>query len=276
MLNLIASDIVAHGTKLHYYRAGGDKPPLVLLHGLTDDGLCWTPVAAALADRFDVIMVDARGHGMSDAPEDAYTLTTLATEAASFVRNLALEKPMLLGHSMGAVTALTLAALYPDVPRAIIFEDPPPFWNFQNTTPEQIESRNAFIEWIAGLKKKTRDELLAEGHKSNPLWSEAEFGPWADSKYRCSIRVSKLAFPEDVPALDFDTLFKSIKCPAILIHADCKRGALTGDTDIAMLKEWLPHLQTYFIPGAGHNIRREQFSQYTDVVLKALTEIPDM
>ena len=36
---------VSHGTKLHYYRTGGPKPPLVLLHGITDDGLCWAPVA---------------------------------------------------------------------------------------------------------------------------------------------------------------------------------------------------------------------------------------
>jgi N-formylmaleamate deformylase len=60
-----SGDVTANGIRLHYTRTGGDKPPLVLAHGVTDDGLCWTPVAAALAPDYDVIMVDARGHGRS-------------------------------------------------------------------------------------------------------------------------------------------------------------------------------------------------------------------
>src|SRR5690349_3955745 len=138
MFSPTSADVVVQGTKLHYYRAGCDKPPLVLAHGLTDDGLCWTPVAEVLADTHDVIMVDARGHGKSDAPEDGYTLTNLAADLAGVIRELALDKPVILGHSMGAITALTLAASYPDMPRAILLEDPPPFWNFQSITPEQI------------------------------------------------------------------------------------------------------------------------------------------
>ena len=40
--------VEANGVRLHYTRTGGDKPPVVLAHGVTDDGLCWSPVAAAL------------------------------------------------------------------------------------------------------------------------------------------------------------------------------------------------------------------------------------
>ena len=63
-----AGDIVANGIRLHYTRTGGAKPPLVLAHGVTDDGLCWSRLAEALAPSFDVVMVDARGHGRSQAP----------------------------------------------------------------------------------------------------------------------------------------------------------------------------------------------------------------
>ena len=45
MLNLTSVDVVANGVKLNYYRTGGSKPLLVLVHGITDDGLCWTPRA---------------------------------------------------------------------------------------------------------------------------------------------------------------------------------------------------------------------------------------
>jgi pimeloyl-ACP methyl ester carboxylesterase len=273
MFTPTSADISAHGTRLHYYRIGGDKPPLILAHGLTDDGLCWTPVAEMLADAYDVIMVDTRGHGKSEAPETGYTLLNITTELAHVIRGLSLEKPVILGHSMGAITALMLAALFPDMPRSILLEDPPPFWNFQSITPEQMESRNAFIEWIGGLKRKTRDELLTEGRNTNPTWSEAELGPWVDSKHRCSTRVADLALPEDVPSLDFETLFKAITCHTLLISASVERGALSSKEDITMLKELLPHLKVEYVVDAGHNIRREQFSQYIKIVLGALAEI---
>ena len=105
---------VSHGTKLHYCRTGGPRPPLVLLHGITNDGLCWRPVAEALAKEYDVIMVDLRGHGRSDAPEDGYDYETMATEVAALIEGLALENPVVMGHSLGAMTSLTLAGLNPE------------------------------------------------------------------------------------------------------------------------------------------------------------------
>ena len=67
-----SGDVEANGLRLHYTRTGGAKPPVVLAHGFSDDGLCWTPVAEALEAEYDVIMVDARGHGRSEARERGY------------------------------------------------------------------------------------------------------------------------------------------------------------------------------------------------------------
>ena len=58
------NDLTVNGAQLHYYRSGdGSKPPLVLAHGFSDDGLCWQMTAADLQAEYDVIMPDARGHG---------------------------------------------------------------------------------------------------------------------------------------------------------------------------------------------------------------------
>ena len=69
-------DISSNGIRIHYYRTGGvDKPPLILAHGFTDNGLCWTRTAEALMSEFDVVMVDARNHGLSGAgPADVGSL----------------------------------------------------------------------------------------------------------------------------------------------------------------------------------------------------------
>ena len=103
--------VEANGLRLHYMRTGGNQPPLLLTHGFSDDGLCWTPVAEQLAADYDVIMLDARGHGRSAGPEEGYGSVEHATDVAGVIAALGLPRPAVLGHSMGAATALALAGL---------------------------------------------------------------------------------------------------------------------------------------------------------------------
>jgi pimeloyl-ACP methyl ester carboxylesterase len=58
--------VLTNGIRIHYWRSGGNKPPLVLAHGSSDDGLCWTNLAKELEANFDIILPDARGHGLSE------------------------------------------------------------------------------------------------------------------------------------------------------------------------------------------------------------------
>jgi len=119
-------DIQANGITIHYYRTdGNNKPPILLLHGFTDSGLCWPRVAHDLEGSYDVTMTDARGHGHSGDSAADFSLALLADDAAAVIGALNLEKPYVLGHSMGAMTAATVAATYPDLVRAIVLEDPP-------------------------------------------------------------------------------------------------------------------------------------------------------
>src|SRR5439155_24925376 len=119
-------NVQANGITIHYHRTGGNnKPSIVLLHGVTDSGLCWSRVAHDLEGSYDVVMTDARGHGRSGGIATGFSTTILADDAAAAIRALGLEKPYLFGHSMGARTAATFAATHPDLVRAIALEDPP-------------------------------------------------------------------------------------------------------------------------------------------------------
>src|SRR5215211_7829462 len=150
-----SGEVAANGLRLHYTRTGGDKPALVLAHGFSDDGLCWTPVARALERDYDVIMIDARGHGQSQAAEQDYNDLDLGHDLAGVIAALGLRRPAVLGHSMGAATALALAGAHPDVPGAILLEDPPARWVAQpDGGPGDQTWRARMHDRITGFKTK--------------------------------------------------------------------------------------------------------------------------
>jgi N-formylmaleamate deformylase len=263
----------ARGTKLHYYRGGDSRKSIVLVHGITDDGLCWLPVVEVLSDEYDVIMVDLRGHGKSEAPEEGYDRETMALELSALIDNLHLERPILIGHSLGGLVAMTLASLSPNLPRAMILEDPAPSWRRRPPTPEEVITRAEMRLWMEELKRKTRDELLEMARSENPSWPEAELVPWVDSKQRFSQKIVHIIDTLGFGPMESPSLVDRIVCPVLLITADPKRGAILTDDDVAELQKSVPHMKRVHIPDAGHNIRREQFSLYMEAVQTFLTQM---
>jgi pimeloyl-ACP methyl ester carboxylesterase len=118
--------VYANGIRIHYYHAGSNprKPVMVMVHGVTDNGLCWTTLTWKLQDQYDIYMPDTRGHGLSDPFTPIDDADTLVKDVAEFVRAMKFEKPILMGHSMGAATVMRLGAEDPDLAKAIIMLDP--------------------------------------------------------------------------------------------------------------------------------------------------------
>lgn len=257
---------ISHGTKLHYYRSDSQKPPLVLIHGITDDGLCWTPVAEVLATSYDVIMLDLRGHGKSDAPDDGYDYKTMATEVAGLIIGLGLEKPVVMGHSLGAMITLVLASLFSELPRSIILEDPPALWRTTPPSKEELELRADMRAWLYDIKRKTHSELHEVAKTENPTWSQAEIDPWVDSKHRFSLEITQILDSRETVLVDFPTIFGGIRCPSLLLTADPTQGAILTDEGDRELQQLVPKLQREHIPGAGHNIRRDQYPVYMQTI----------
>jgi len=261
MASWYTGDTVVNGVRLHFTRTGGNKPPIVLAHGFSDSGLCWTPVAQALEADYDLVMVDARGHGLSDAPETGYTLTEMASDLQGLIVGLGLVRPAIIGHSMGGGTTLAVAGLYPDLPGAIILEDAGAL-NDADFPRRQEGQENPFLSRLSRLQAKTRDELIAEMRASSG-WPEAELGPWADAKLQFNLRAAQF---HPTNGITWTELMPRITCPALLITADLDRGAMVRPEMAAAMQQQMPQLQIAHIPGAGHSIRREQFDRYIAVV----------
>ena len=262
-----SGDVSANGISIHYHRTGGEKPPLVLNHGATDNGLCWTRLAKALEGDFDIIMPDARGHGLSDAPDDGYDSTTRAADLAAFIGALGLQQPAVGGHSMGAMTTFYLAALYPDLPRCAILEDPVFRTAAAPPTEEERRARQERSRQEAQERASmSREQIMARGRERSPSWEAEEFGPWADAKLQVSPQFGMGGSARPGDQTDWRDLVPRVTCPTLLVTADPERGAIVTPEAAIEAARLNPRLQVVRLSGAGHNIRREQFEGFVGAV----------
>ena len=258
--------VTVNNFRLHYTRTGGDKPPLLLLHGITDQGLCWAEFARSLAADYDVIMADARGHGLSDGDGIELSLDALVDDIAGLIRALDIAPVHVIGHSMGGLTATWLAAYYPELVRSVVLEDPA-----LTIYDRPLEDR---LEWAANSRKgaeaarlKSRDEHIATLRQQNPHWSASEVENWADA--RPNVRADTGSLMASTPKRPWRIVVAYVLCPALLLCPGPAKG-ITGPDTVDEIISLVPSIQVERFPGAGHCIRRDQPAQYERVVREFL------
>jgi N-formylmaleamate deformylase len=261
-----SSDIAINGTTLHYFRTGGNHPPVILAHGLTDSACCWRPVVRALAPTHDVVSYDARGHGQSAAPETGYTPAERAADLVSLIEALGLERVRIVGHSLGAEAAFWLLAYHPHLVRCAVLEDPP--WRKDWAEVSASERSNMQQSWHATLVERqshSRQELITFCRARSPQWSEEDCQDWADSK----LSTHPLALTSVGAARPrWQTLLGRVHCPTLLITGDPARGALVTPEVAREAAELCPHLELWHVAGAGHNVRHDRLAAYLEGVLE--------
>ncbi|MEV6612115.1 alpha/beta hydrolase [Kutzneria sp. NPDC051319] len=102
---------------------GGSGPGIVLLHGLMGRATTWWPAAQWLVRYGRVVGLDARGHGRNTHRGGVWRTEDFASDAAAVIRDLDLGPAAVIGHSMGGLHALVLAALEPNLVRGVVVED---------------------------------------------------------------------------------------------------------------------------------------------------------
>jgi pimeloyl-ACP methyl ester carboxylesterase len=111
------------GVRLRY-RAGGEGPPLVLVHGLAGSVSNWVELAPLLARRFRLLVPELAGHGRSSSMPSAQTLDSFAGHIGSLMELEDVPAAAFVGHSLGGTVALRLALLRPAAVRALVLAAP--------------------------------------------------------------------------------------------------------------------------------------------------------
>ncbi len=283
---LIETAYPLDGLTLRGVRTDSDRPPLLLLHGLTRRWQTFLPLFPALATRWEIHAFDHRGHGGSDRAE-GYRVTDYVTDATALLRTHLARPTVLYGHSLGGMTALAVAAEVPELVRAVVLEDPP---------FETLGRRFHETLWLSnfrGLRRFAGDDRpvgaivrdLAEVPIGLPGGPTRRLGDLRDATSMRFVAASVKRL--DGGALDsllegrwldgYDTarIGSAVRCPVLLLQADAAEGGMLADEDVRLLEATAADVSRVRFPAAGHVLhwqRPEELLRHTTAFLESLDD----
>ncbi|HTL38287.1 MAG TPA: alpha/beta hydrolase [Kofleriaceae bacterium] len=246
-----------NGVRIHYLRTGGAKPPVVLLHGLMGSGACWTLLARALEGEFDVIMPDARGHGGSSKPRSGYRYDDHASDVIGLVRALDLSRPVLVGHSMGGMTAAVATTRAADIVRGLVLVDP----TFLGPERQREVSDSDVADQHRVALGLSKQELVAQARQRHPHRSLEIIELQAEARLNTSIDAFDVLTP---PNPDYRELVCALAVPTLLVIGDTS-PVVTLDM-AAELHVLNPRIRVEQVRDAGHGLPFEQPERLNEVV----------
>ena len=238
-----------------------EAPVAVLVHGVTGWWKTWWRVGPALADRgWRVIAVDQRGHGTSPRIEGPATLDDLAGDLERAIERHATPPiDLLIGHSLGAMVAMTLARRRPSIARRLVLEDPP---SIDRTTDEEFfTSLRDGVRDARDVPRAQIERELAE----NPRWLRGDAEQNVEGRALTDAEgiVASLRRPRPFTVAGSAG---QLEIPTLYLLADEERSVLTGPAR-ARLHEELPPDARILEFDAGHTIHRDCFDEYMAAIL---------
>jgi pimeloyl-ACP methyl ester carboxylesterase len=265
------------GISLHVAEDGDPSaPPLLLLHGITSFGGTWDWFVPELAERFRVLRLDFRGHGASDRAPGRYGAAGYVSDAIAVIEQVAGGPCVLIGHSLGGITAATVVQQRPDLVRAAVLEDPP----LQRPRDDgNALENNALMDSfklmraaVPGLQQaQIAPDLLAGFLATAPTADGTPFGqrlyPEALAAMAGSLLTVDIAVVDPVLngtiTSEFD-LDAPLLQPCLIVAGDPAQPDSIADPDLARhLSKLSPSTEVMVVEGAGHLIHDELASRET-------------
>jgi pimeloyl-ACP methyl ester carboxylesterase len=231
--------LVRDGVRLAYEERGAGDPPMLFVHGWMCDRGYFAPQVEHFGARHRTIAVDLRGHGASDKPQQAYPIAGFADDLNWLCAQLGVRGTIVVGHSMGGIVAMDLAARYPERAIAVVGVDAPlvPPASLMQAVPgviEQLES-SGYYDIARGLVSQM-------------------FLPTDDGARKASIVDAMSSTPQHVMVGALRGMFThdaaaaaaSCKVPVLLI------GSAVPPVDVAQLSELCPQVVIGQTVGSGH------------------------
>lgn len=288
--------VYANGIRIHYYHAvpAPEKPVMVMVHGITDIGLSWTTLTQELQDVYDIYMLDARGHGLSDPFTPSDNGDTLVKDVVAFVDAMDFKKPILVGHSMGAATVMRVGADYPKLAKAIVMLDPfldpegprrrnpaepseqdnkpdapPDTAKRESPAPDHLPVSMFGTPQVLVAQNNYRfEDLVATCRRQTPKWSTLDCQYWALSKKQYHGAYTNEAWQVMAGTMKTGDSLAKIPVPTLILKADAPPEIREANEKAAnvMQKGTLLH-----IDGAGHNLHHDELEPTVEILSEFLS-----
>src|SRR4051812_26345715 len=255
--------VQANGVRLHVLEYGAGDPAILVLPGITSPAITWEFVAEELARDARVLVLDIRGRGLSDAPETGYALPDYVADAAGVISELGLERPVVLGHSMGARIATALGAAHPDLVGPMIVVDPPLTGPGREPYPTPLESFRRQLQ-------EAYDGTDAEAVKRfYPRWSTREAEIRAEWLPTCA----EQAVVQTWEHFDLEEFFEPwarLRAPLLFVFGE--ESPVIPPEGQAEVAATNPAARLVGIPRAGHMIPWENLEDFLAAVRAFVAE----
>jgi N-formylmaleamate deformylase len=249
--------------RIHFSRTGGSGLPVVLLHGLMGSGACWSPLARAIEDEFDVVMPDARGHGRSTAPEFGYSYDQLADDVLGLVEELQLLRPVFIGHSMGGMTAAVVTQRSAGNVRGLVLVDP----TFISPDVQQEVWESDVADQHHRALGLTKCELVADARARHPHRTPGIIELQVEARMNTRLSAFGVLKP---PNPDFRAVVRAIEVPTLLVIGDSPVVSFELATELSQIN---PRVGVEQIPNAGHGLPFDQPEHLERVVASFLRRL---
>lgn len=300
----------ANGARLHYYHAvpAPQKPAIVMVHGVTDNGLCWATLAQQLQTDYDIYMVDTRSHGLSDPITSTDDGDTLIKDVVDFVEAMELESPILMGHSMGGATVIRVGAEHPNLAKAIVVLDagiggpgggggrgrrgpadrgqrrprgdrpqraererpPQARPNDSSATDNLPVKMFGDPETLVAQNNYRFEDLVATSRRRHPKWADTDHQYWALSKKQYHGAYSPEMFGVMSGSMRTGDSLSKTPVPTIILKADASPEAREAHQEAV---SDAPNVKLIHIDEAGHNLHHDQLDRTVEVLTEFLDSL---
>lgn len=249
-----------------YYEVHGQGPPLVLLHGLGSSHLDWEYQVKVLADHFQIVTVDLRGHGQTGKPAGPYSVSLFTTDVVKLIQTLQLAPVHVAGLSMGGMIAFQLALDAPELVKSLIIINSGPALILKTSLERRAFFMRDLIVRCLGmgyLAQMLGKMLLPEPHQK-PLRKKL-ISRWSKNNKK-----AYLASLRAITGWSVEDRISKIHCPCLIMTAD------NDYTPVSFKQAYLskiPQAELVVIPNSRHLSPIDQPDQVNNAMLKFLSSV---
>ncbi len=245
------------------YELAGQGPPLLLVQGLGYSRWGWGPIVEPLAADFRVLSYDNRGVGESDVPPGPYTVAELAADAIAVLDDAGIERPHVVGASLGGMIAQELAISYPERVDRLVLACTTPGGTDAYPMPEvtiRLFTEAASLSPQEALRRFVVNALAEDGPLADELYERRLADPPDQSGWRA----------QAAAGMAFDRLDRlgEIKAPTLVLHGTADK--VVDHRNARLLAERIPDSRVQLIPGTGHMLFWEQPDWFVQAVSEFL------